>query len=241
MTAKVHLICDEAATLGNLPVIEDVLDKSRSYGLRAILAYQDMGQLQECWPRGKSQTLLANCTKIFAGVQDNHTAEYVSAHLGPATDVIGSTTSNDGGSTTVNSGRGCVDDSRGTTRSWGSSTTWSYHKRELLQPAEVMQLPQNVAITFSPGIRPIQTKLVRYFEEPDLQSGPIRSLLSSGLLFARSVAFFFVCLCLALLMVDLSMVPAQRPPTLSVGYEWGNYGKGQVVDWQGGIAPRRTR
>jgi type IV secretory pathway TraG/TraD family ATPase VirD4 len=231
MTARVFFVCDEAATCGNLTSIEDALDKYRSYGIRLILAYQSMGQLNECWPNGKSQTVLSNCTQIFAGVQDNHTAEYVSARCGTGTIEVGSTT--------TNSGRSHGDYSTGTSYSSGSSTTWSYQKREILQPAEVMALPQTTAITFARGFpHPIATKLVRSFEEPALCSGS--SFKSSALMLARSASFLFLSLCFALMMLDFSQAQALRPPTPSVG-QWSTYGKGQKLDSKIGNTPGRPR
>jgi type IV secretion system protein VirD4 len=229
---KVHFVCDEAASLGNLPAIEDALDKYRSYGIRLILAYQSLGQLQKCWPDGQAQTLLSNTTQVFAGVQDNQTAEYVSARLGSGTIVVGSTTKT--------SGRNWGDTMTASTYSSGHSTSWSYQKRELLQPAEVTALPQNVAITFTPGLRPIHTKLVRFFEEPALFTGRRNSLLAYGLMLARSACFLFLSLCIALMMLDFSRALARRPPTPSVG-QWGTYGKGQKLDPRIGNAPGRPR
>ena len=44
--------------------------------------YQSLGQLKKCFPDGQDQTLLSNTTQVFFGVNDQQTAEYVSARLG---------------------------------------------------------------------------------------------------------------------------------------------------------------
>ena len=53
--------------------------------------------------------------------------------------------------------------------STGSSTNennnWSQMGRKLLKPDEVLGLSERIAITFTPGVPPIWTTLVRYYEE----------------------------------------------------------------------------
>jgi type IV secretion system protein VirD4 len=219
MTAKVQFVIDEAASVGALPPIEDALDKLRSYGVRLILAYQSMGQLHQAWPEGKAQVLLSNTTQIFVGVCDNQTAEYVSARLGAATIEVAGTSTNSNRSSNGLIGK--------TTYSRGQSTNWSYLKRELLQPAEVMALPQTTAITFSPGLPPIATKLVRFFEDPGLFTD--RSFLGSARLFFRSASFLVFSLLVAVAVMVSAPVRLQRPPTPSVG-QGKTYGTGQKLD-----------
>jgi type IV secretion system protein VirD4 len=48
------------------------------------------------------------------------------------------------------------------------------HGRKLLKPEEVMALNSRTAITFTPGVPPICTTLVRYYEEPNLGQMPGR-------------------------------------------------------------------
>ncbi len=46
--------------------------------------------------------------------------------------------------------------------------TTGARSRKLLKPEEVLALNPRVAITFTPGYRPILTRTVRWFEEPGL-------------------------------------------------------------------------
>ena len=92
---SVNFICDEASSLGRMEQICDVLAIGRGYGIRMQLYYQDLGQIRKCWPDGADQTLLANTTQVFFGVNDQATAEYVSNRLGEQTIVVAS-----GGTTT---------------------------------------------------------------------------------------------------------------------------------------------
>lgn len=168
-TNKVHFVLDEAASLGRLEVLEDAVDKYRGYGVRMQFYYQSLGQLKKAWPDGQDQTLLSNTSQIFFGVNDPQTAEYVSNRLGEETIVVDSGGTSNGSSfqaSSPNSGTSC-----GT--SWNSNDNWAQQARKLLKPEEVTALDQRVAITFTPGIPPIATRLVRYYEEP-LGNGPGR-------------------------------------------------------------------
>jgi type IV secretory pathway TraG/TraD family ATPase VirD4 len=58
--------------------------------------------------------------------------------------------------------------------STNKSDNWGQHGRKLLKPEEVLALPHRIAITFTPGVPPIWTTLVRYFEERNLGQEPVR-------------------------------------------------------------------
>jgi type IV secretion system protein VirD4 len=66
---KVHLVLDEAASLGHLESLDDAVDKYRGYGLRLIFIFQSLGQLKKCFPEGQEQTLLSNVTQVYFGVK----------------------------------------------------------------------------------------------------------------------------------------------------------------------------
>ncbi len=158
-SVKVHFVLDEAASLGHLNALDDAIDKYRGYGVRLLLLYQSLGQLKACFPDGQEQTLLSNVTQVFFGVNDQQTAEYVSARLGEAT-----ITTHSGG---TNSGKSTQQSHQGETTSYssGTSTNWQFMGRKLLKPEEVTALDNRTAITFVPGLPPIATRLVRYYEK----------------------------------------------------------------------------
>jgi type IV secretion system protein VirD4 len=157
---KVHFVLDEAASRGHLDALDDAVDKFRGYGVRLQLYYQSLGQLKKCWPDGQDQTVLSNTTQIFFGVNDQQTAEYVSNRLGEETIIVES-----GG---TSRGRTQQAGQYGSTSGSYSETTsqnWQQHGRKLLKPEEVVALDPRVAITFTPGVPPIWTCLVRYYEK----------------------------------------------------------------------------
>lgn len=163
----VHFVLDEAASLGHLEALDDAVDKYRGYGVRLIFMWQSLGQLKKCFPEGQDQTLLSNVSQIFFGTNDQQTADYVSARLGEETIVVDS-----GGSSSGTSRQESWNGQGSTTYSSNRNANWGLQPRKLLKPEEVAALPANVAITFTPGIPPLWTKLLRYYEEPNLGHRP---------------------------------------------------------------------
>ena len=162
---KVHFLLDEAAALGSMDAIDDAVDKFRGYGVRLQFYYQSLGQLKKCFLDGQDQTLLSNTTQVFFGVNDPMTAEYVSSRLGEHTIVLESGGSGSGNSWQYGSGQLGQDSG---SHSSNSNTNWQLQARKLLKPEEVLALPPRAAITFTSGLPPILTTLLRYYEEPDL-------------------------------------------------------------------------
>jgi type IV secretion system protein VirD4 len=157
---NVHFVGDEANSLGHLELIGDVLAIGRGYGIRLQLYYQDLGQVRRCWPNGADQTLLANTTQVFFGVNDQSTAEYVSNRLGEKTIVISS-----GGTSTGESYQSPSQGQGSRSTSTNTSHNWSQIARKLLKPEEVTALNPRTAIVFTPGVPPIASTLVRYYEK----------------------------------------------------------------------------
>jgi type IV secretion system protein VirD4 len=157
---KVHFVLDEAASLGHMDALDDAVDKFRGYGVRLQLYYQSLGQLQKCWPEGGDQTLLSNVTQVFFGVNDQQTAEYVSNRLGEETIIVES-----GGTSKGESRQSSQCGNGSSSYSTSTSDNWQQLGRKLLKPEEVTALPDRVAVTFTPGVPPIWTWLVRYYEQ----------------------------------------------------------------------------
>jgi type IV secretion system protein VirD4 len=184
---KVHFLLDEAASLGHLESIDDAVDKYRGYGVRLQFFFQSLGQLKQCFPEGQDQTLLSNTTQIFFGVNEYPTADYVSARLGDETIVVRS------GGTSRGRTRQTPDYGNNSSTSYSvtSSENWQQSSRRLLKPEEVLNLSDRIAITFTPGIPPIWTRLVRYYEKgfrEDSQLGPrVKACVLSVLTFAVAV------------------------------------------------------
>jgi type IV secretion system protein VirD4 len=192
---RVHFVLDEAASLGHMDVLDDAVDKLRGYGVRLLFLYQSLGQLRRCFPEGQDQTLLSNVTQVYFGVNDQQTAEYVSARLGETTII----TESGGVNRSVSRQHDAMD--KGPTHSRGSNQNWQYMGRKLLKAEEVVALPERMAITFTPGVPPLATRLVRYYEKDFKQLngiGPVRMAMCLAWLFLRILFIAVVVTALAL-------------------------------------------
>jgi type IV secretion system protein VirD4 len=169
----VHFVLDEAASLGQLDCIDDLIDKYRGYGCRAQFYYQSAGQLPRCFPKDQCSILLSNTLKIFFGAADVDTANLVSTTAGKATIIVesgGSSRQKQRGTSTTTGSSFSTGASDSLTN--GTSDNWAQSPRELLKPEEVLTLPPLQAVTFpTGGLPPVRTTLVRYFEEPGLFRG----------------------------------------------------------------------
>ena len=118
---KVHFILDEAASLGQMDQISEILATGRGYGIRLQFYYQSLGQLKQCYPLDGGQSLLSNTTKVFFGVNDIDTADLCSRMLGEETIIVNSGGGGRGGSRSWSeSGQHSV--SGGS--SWNQSSNW---------------------------------------------------------------------------------------------------------------------
>lgn len=159
----VHMVLDEAAALGHMDAVDDMLGMGRGYGLRVHLFFQNAAQLMRCYPDGQHQFVLGTTTNIFFAAHDWVTCEEISKRSGSQTVVVDSGGDGDGDSRQHPDGAG--HGSLGSSRN--RSRNWSYAGRPLLRPEQVAALPERMAITFAPGVgAPLLTWLTRYYEEP---------------------------------------------------------------------------
>jgi type IV secretion system protein VirD4 len=100
---------------------------------------------------------------VFYGVRDNATAEYVSNNLGEETIVVQSGGRSSGYSSQWSES---TQPSSGGGRNDSTTSSWQQQARKLLKQEEVIALDPRLAITLTPGVRPIMTQLVRHYEEP---------------------------------------------------------------------------
>jgi type IV secretion system protein VirD4 len=215
---KVHFILDEAAALGHMQALDDAVDKYAGYGIRLQFYYQSMGQLKKCWPGDQGQTLLSNTSKVFFGTNDFQTAQFISQTLGAGTIIVDSGGSNQGWSRGHSTSRGSSSsESSNTGSSGGSSSSWQQSKRELLTADEVLNLDPRIAITLTPGVRPVATTLIRYYEEPGLfrPRGMFRRIAAAGRTFLAAAFLLAAGVLGAALLTQGLQIAAQeqnQPP-----------------------------
>jgi type IV secretion system protein VirD4 len=206
----VHFILDEAASLGHLEPVDDAVDKYRGYGVRLQFYFQSLGQLKKCFPDGQEQTLLSNTTQVFFGVNENVTADYVSARLGEKTILVHSSGSSAGSSHQTSHG---AHPQTSNSSSNNANDNWQQQARKLLKPEEVIALPSTTAITFTPGLPPIRTTLLRYYEEKRLgrRGGWIGRTCAACCTLAGSAVFLGASICFAVL-ITTNDTATSRPP-----------------------------
>lgn len=203
---KIHFICDEANKLGKMDQISDALTVGRGFGLRMQLYYQDIGEVKKCWPDGAETTLMANVTQVYFGCNDNETAKVVSERLGEETIIVAS-----GGTSTGTTHQGGDQGQRSTSYSTNGSDNWAQQGRRLLKPEEVMALPDRIAITFTPGVPPICSRLVRFYES-DFRESRLRKLFARARMLVVSAALLLFSLMTAALILSPLLCRHTQPP-----------------------------
>ena len=140
---------DEAAALGHIPELEDGMGHLRAYA-RAVMIFQDLGQLQTVYRKWRSLIANASC-QVFFGVNDQDTAELVSTMLGDCTVETRSSGISAGVATVLAHGQNAGTGEAG---------------RRLLQPAEILRMSRQEALVFMRGLpHPIRATRVTYFAE----------------------------------------------------------------------------
>ena len=134
-----------------------------------VVQFQSVSQLRKSFPDGQDQTLLSNVSQVFFGINDLPTEEYVSSRLGEETIVVRS-----GGTSTGKSWQSSNNGGGSHGSSSNASDNWAQQGRKLLKPEEILALSDRIVITFTPGVLPIWTTRIRYFEERNLARQPGR-------------------------------------------------------------------
>lgn len=224
---KVHVCLDEAAVLGKMAVITQLVDQYRKFGLRAQFYYQSMGQLQRCWPEDHGQTLLSNATAIYMGVNDRITAEEISSRMGTYSVPIESWGENTGYSYSTPDGGPTMSNVGTSGTNWGSNSGWTQIARKLLNPDEVMRLPQRIAITFVPGMAPVLTHTIRYYEEAKAK----RTMLKVK---HMTLAVLMLCLSVVVWAATVENRPVKPQPKYTTTIF------GEKVEWDSSQESRRS-
>ncbi len=97
--ASILMILDEQAKLGYMKTLEDSVALVRGYKVRLWSIFQDLGQLQDLFPKRWSSILSCAGVQQYFTLNDATTAEYISKQIGNCTRDISSATTNEGRST----------------------------------------------------------------------------------------------------------------------------------------------
>ena len=144
------LLLDEAAALGRLQPIEEGVGYLAAY-LKMIMVWQDLDQLERTYSRARSIIANAGC-KIAFNVSDIQTARMLAERIGH---------------TTVLSRSAGVSHANVDTMRQNVSQGVNEAARYLVDPAEIMRLPNDRALVFMPRqvAYPVLARKIRYWRE----------------------------------------------------------------------------
>jgi type IV secretion system protein VirD4 len=159
---EVLFLLDEASALGGLAALKEALVRGRSSGIRCLLAYQSLSQMEAAFKDEK--TLIPdNCsTQIWLLPPGSYeTAERISKSCGEYTRWVEGSGTSQGGSKSYGK-----DGER--SESWGSSVDYKQQGRALLRPEEVLSADDSLLIAFVRGLPgPVLAERVIWHEDRD--------------------------------------------------------------------------
>jgi type IV secretion system protein VirD4 len=145
------VVVDEFASLGRLPIMEELLAYFRGYDTRCFLLCQDLSQLHRLY--GRDETITGNCrVHVTTATQAPGTRRHASGLAGTATARYRRTSRSHGMSM------------RGGRRTSSMVET----SRPLLTEGEVGTLDLGQALVFKAGMPPLRSYLRPYFRDPEL-------------------------------------------------------------------------
>lgn len=157
---RVLYLLDEAAQLGNMPILERVRDIGRGAGMSIMMILQTMAQLEDIYGReGAKKWLGALPVKLFFGLSDADSAEYVSKMIGEAEVTTRNVSRNVGGSRKGVEWVGTSSD--------GKSESEQVQARRLLAIEEALKLPKGTAILLISGKDPCRCSLAYVFRRAE--------------------------------------------------------------------------
>jgi type IV secretion system protein VirD4 len=146
-TRPVLYLIDEFAALGHLAPVERAMGLMAGYGVQLWPILQDIHQLRAIYGK-RAGTFLSNAavTQVF-GVNDVETAELIVKTIGKT-------------------------DAQYVTRSWSegkSSSAEHVSARDLINPDEILRLPENRMILLRQGQRPAWVQKLRYYDNAEFK------------------------------------------------------------------------
>ncbi len=151
---RVLFMLDEMAQLGTMEPLVQAVSLARGYGVDLWMLFQDINQMRGAYG-DRWQTFFGNAKyQQFFGVRDLETAKYVSELLGKSTIDVNQISKSSG-----------ADGTEG-----AKTTTGVKMARELLQPNEVMQLPDDEVLVFVPQLPPIRARKIDTRDEATMKA-----------------------------------------------------------------------
>jgi type IV secretion system protein VirD4 len=211
--SNVLFIVDEAAHLGRMRAMEDAITLLRGFGIRMWLIFQHTGQLREVYG-DKAPTILGNIgTQQYFGTTDPSQAEELSKRIGDTTILVQQTSESVSRSTPTG---GLGTESGNISRD--RSCTLNPEGRRVLNPDEILRLPDHVSLIFHKHMPCIVGKQLKYYDAPEFNSGdgtgrergPSRTAIAAAAMLLLLPGFVLA----GLAFVPPSPIPAQPRATM---------------------------
>jgi type IV secretion system protein VirD4 len=167
---KCLLLLDEAAQLGELPILLDAVSLLRGYSIKVWTILQSVGQLSEMFPEAKSNTFMSNLDVVqylSPAPGDIETGERLSKNLGNATIQVINPNGSDGETRNYDSAHAGESGSRSRGTGFNSQETG----RALLMADEALRMGKERLVVLTKLAPPILAGLVRYYRDPEFQEG----------------------------------------------------------------------
>ena len=149
--SRLEVVVDEFASLGRVPVLEELLAYFRGYSARCFLLCQDLAQIHRLY--GREETITGNCrVHVTTATQSPGTRKHASSLAGATTARYRRVSRSHGGWT-------------GAGRRTSSMVEVS---RPLITEGEAGTLELNRGLVFKAGMPPLKTYLRPYFRDPEL-------------------------------------------------------------------------
>ena len=146
----VRMLMDEFANINEIPSFSEVLATIRKYNMSVAIILQSLTQLKKHYEKDYDP-IIGNCdTFVFLGANSLETAKHVSEVLGNMTITT-----------------------RGSNESLGKSRSHGYNftqqKRELLNPEEIMHLPNDEQIVMVRAVHPMRIHKFKLENHPNFK------------------------------------------------------------------------
>ena len=195
---------DEVGHIGHVDALEQAVTLGRGSGTRLWFIFQDHDQVRKCFG-DNALTVLGNInTQQYFGLTSYATAEAVSNRVGEMTIRVASDGSNSGSSHQSGPRDGS------STRSSGSSITWSNAARKLYKPEEILSLEPDIALILHRHHPVMPAKLVKYYDAPEFRKNWLGSF-GTGRQHGLGLAAVMLAAAALLLAVRLADVATHMP------------------------------
>ena len=162
------MVLDEFyASVGNLPILNDVWSLVRGYGIQIMPILQSILQLQALYQNEwENYAAQAGLVMSLGPAGDNPTAEWMSKQCGVTTILKASLSENDGfnigdgtGSGTTNAGMSS-NSNQNSGRNRGAGMNWQQSEAHVLKPQDIKNIRAGHGLAWVPGLG---TKTIPYF------------------------------------------------------------------------------